>query len=56
MKEIDFSNVDQFEYTRIRESIEEIFNETKEMYNLDIMISLFEDIKSHIEDENGIQL
>lgn len=56
MKEINFSNINQFEYAQIRDSIQEAFDDIKETYSLDIMISIYEDIKSYIEEENQIQL
>lgn len=56
MKEVDFSNIDKYVYTQIRDNMELAFDEIKELYGLDIMVSIFEDIKSYVEDENEIEI
>jgi hypothetical protein len=56
MEQVDFSDINQYQYTHLRDSIQEIFDDAKELYGLDVMISLFEDIKSYIKNEYDVDL
>jgi hypothetical protein len=56
LKKADFSGIDQYQYTNLRDSIQDIFDDAEDLYGLDIMISLFEDIKSYIKEEYEVDL
>lgn len=55
MKEIDFSGLDQYTYTSLRDSLQETFDDIIETYGIDIGMSIFEDVRQYIESEHEVE-